>query len=106
MQRFICEQNIAHFQKLLSQAADPTLPRTLEGLLLSAKCDLAILESTLSGADGSPLEQRRRRRGDAETVRQQFQPEFEASAHPYMLLDPAPPACASSISMTPTRRRP
>jgi PAS domain-containing protein len=90
MQRFIFEQNIAHFQKLLGQATDPTLRRTLQGLLLSAKRDLAILESTLSGADVSPLEQRRRRRGDAEAIRQQFQPEFEASAHPYMLLDPAP----------------
>jgi PAS domain-containing protein len=90
MQRFICEQNIAHFQRLLDQATEPALRRTLEGLLKSAQRDLAMLESTLSGADGSPLEARRRRHGDTQTIRQQFQPEFDASPHPYMLLDPAP----------------
>jgi PAS domain-containing protein len=90
MQRFICEQNIAHFQKLLNESTEPALRRTLEGLLSSARRDLALLESTLSGADGSPLEARRRRHGDAQTIRLQFQPEFDASPHPYMLLDPAP----------------
>jgi PAS domain-containing protein len=90
MQRFICEQNVAHFQKLLDEAADPTLRRTLQGLLKSARRDLALLESALSGAEGSPLEARRRRRGDAQAIWLQFQPEFEASSHPYMLLDPAP----------------
>ena len=90
MQRFICEQNVAHFQKLLNETTDPVLRRTLDALLLSAKRDLALLESTLSGAEGSPLEARRRRQGDAQAVRQQFMPEFEASQHPYMLLDPAP----------------
>jgi PAS domain-containing protein len=59
-------------------------------LLKSAQRDFAILESTLSGAEGSPIEARRRRLGDAQTIKQQFQPEFEASSHPYMLLDPAP----------------
>ena len=53
MQRFICEQNIAHFQKLLKDATDPALRRTLEGLLTSARRDLAILESNLSGADAA-----------------------------------------------------
>jgi PAS domain-containing protein len=90
MQRFICEQNVAHFQKLLNEATDPALRQTLEALLLSARRDLALLESTLSGAEGSPLEARRRRRGDTQAIRQQFLPEFEASQHPYMLLDPAP----------------
>ncbi|MGZ3323346.1 MAG: PAS domain-containing protein [Xanthobacteraceae bacterium] len=90
MQRFICEQNIAHFQRLLDQATEPALRRTLEGLLKSARRDLAMLESALSGAEGSPIGARRRRHGDAQTIRQQFQPEFDASPHPYMLLDPAP----------------
>jgi len=90
MQRFICEQNIAHFQRLLNGATEPALRRTLEGLLKSARRDLAMLESTLSGADGSPFEARRRRHGEAQSIRQQFQPEFDASPHPYMLLDPAP----------------
>lgn len=90
MQRFICEQNIAHFQKLLEQTTDPVLRRTLDGLLKSARRELALLESTLSGAERSPLDARRRRQGDAQSIRLQFQPEFEASVHPYMLLDPAP----------------
>jgi hypothetical protein len=72
MQRFICEQNIAHFQKLLEQATYPALRRTLEGLLLSARRDLALLESTLSGAVESPVEARRRRHGDANAIKQQF----------------------------------
>jgi PAS domain-containing protein len=90
MQRFICEQNVTHFQKLLNEATDPALRRTLEALLHSARRDLALLESTLSGAEESPLEARRRRHGDAQTISRQFQPEFEASSHPNMLLDPAP----------------
>ena len=90
MQRFICEQNVAHFQKLLSEATDPALRRTLEGLLTSARRDLALLESAQSGAEASPLEARRRRLGDAQSIRQQFQSEFDASPHPYMLLDPGP----------------
>ena len=90
IQRFICEQNIAHFQKLLSEAADPALRRTLEGLLTSARRDLGPLDANLSGAHPSPIESRRRRLGDAQTIRQQFQPEFDASTHPYMLLDPGP----------------
>ena len=90
MQRFIYEQNVAHFQKLLTEATDSALRRTLEGLLRSARRDLAMLESAEFGANGSPLEARRRRHGDADGIRQQFQPEFEASSHPYMLLDPAP----------------
>jgi PAS domain-containing protein len=90
MQRFICEQNVAHFQKLLDQAAEPALRRTLAALLKSAKRDLAILESTLSGADRSEGDRRRRHQGDAEAILRQFQPEFDASPHPYMLLDPGP----------------
>lgn len=90
MQRFICEQNIAHFQKLLNEATDPVLRRTLETLLLSARRDLALVDSTLSGAEESPLEARHRRHGDAQSIRLQFQPEFDASPHPYMLIDPAP----------------
>lgn len=90
MQRFICEQNVAHYQKLLNEATDPALQRTLEALLLTARRDLAILESTVSGADGSPLEARRRQHGDAQDISQKFRLEFEASSCPYMLLDPNP----------------
>jgi hypothetical protein len=90
MQRFVCEQNIAHFERLLHEATDPTVQSTVRGLLASAKRQLALLSSAASGADTTPLEQRRRQHGDADTMRRQFQPEFDASPHPYMLLDPGP----------------
>ncbi|WP_298240521.1 PAS domain-containing protein [uncultured Bradyrhizobium sp.] len=90
MQRFVCEQNIVHFERLLHEATDPTVQNTVRGLLASAKRQLALLNSAASGADATPLEQRRRQHGDAEMIRRQFQPEFDASPHPYMLLDPGP----------------
>jgi len=90
MQRFVCEQNIVHFERLLNETADPTVQTTVRGLLASAKRQLALLSSAASGADKSPLEQRRRQQSEAETIRRQFQPEFDASRHPYMLLDPGP----------------
>lgn len=90
MQRFICEQNIAHFEKLLNETKDPVQRRTLEALLLSARRNLSLLESKLSGAEASPLEARLRRHGEAGAILEQFKPEFEASAHPYMLIDPGP----------------
>jgi PAS domain-containing protein len=90
MKKFVCEQNIAHFQKLLGETTDATLQRTLQALLSSAKRELAILNSTQSGADLLPFEHRRRQLVDAQAVRQQFQSEFNGSRHPYMLLDPGP----------------
>lgn len=90
MQRFVCEQNIAHFERLLVETADPTVQHTLHSLLASAKRELAILNSAQSGAAISPLEQRRRQQVDATAIRQQFQHEFDTSPHPYMLLDPGP----------------
>ena len=90
MERFVCEQNIAHFQKLLSETADAGVQRTLQSLLSSAKRELAILSSMRSGADALPFEHRRRQMVDASGIRQQFQSEFDKSPHPYMLLDPGP----------------
>lgn len=90
MKKFVCEQNIAHFQKLLSETTDASFHRTLQSLLSSAKRELAILNSTVSGADVLPFEHRRRRLVNAQAVRQQFQSDFDSSRHPYMLLDPGP----------------
>ncbi|MHC4047362.1 PAS domain-containing protein [Bradyrhizobium sp. 23AC] len=90
MQRFVCEQNIVHFERLLNETTDPTVQNTVRALLASAKRQLALLNSAASGADTTPFEQRRRQHGDTDTIRQQFQPEFDASPHPYMLLDPGP----------------
>lgn len=89
MSTFICEQNIANFQKLLDTNADATLQRTLQTLLAASKRELAILKSQTDGADV-------RRAGnrpapaDAQTVRQEIQAEFDSSRNPYMLLDPGP----------------
>ena len=89
MSTFICEQNIANFQKLLDNGADAALQRTLQALLASAKRELAMLQSHADGAE-------RRRPGhrqtpvDTQSVRQDIQTEFDASRHAYMLLDPGP----------------
>lgn len=89
MQRFVCEQNIAHFQRLLETAEDEKLRRTLLGLLSSAKRELALLHSQLSGADLSPLAYRNRG-GDLNSVLAQIRAGFDASDHPYMLIDAGP----------------
>ncbi|MBI5263583.1 MAG: PAS domain-containing protein [Bradyrhizobium sp.] len=90
MKQFICEQNIAHFQKLLGEATDATVQRTLHSLLASAKRELAMLGSSVSGADALPFDHRRRQLVDPSTIRQQLRSEFDHSPHPYMLLDPGP----------------
>ena len=90
MQRFVCEQNVAHFERLLNETSDPTVQHTLQSLLASARRDLAMLNSVATGADASPFEHRRRQHVDASAIRRQFQPEFDGSPHPYLLLDPGP----------------
>lgn len=89
MQRFVCEQNIAHFQKLLETAEDETLRRTLLGLLSAAKRELALLNSQISGADLSPLGCRRPT-CDIAVVLAQLRASFDAPSHPYMLIDAGP----------------
>lgn len=89
MQRFVCQQNIQHFQKLLTEATDQQLRQTLTTLLASAKRELAVLHSQLSGADPSPAAAFRKA-GDVAAVLAELKPGFEASEHPYMLIDPGP----------------
>lgn len=90
MQRFVCEQNISHFQKLLDSADDLTLRATLESLLASAKRELALLNSEVQGADSSPPRLRRHRMADPRSIREQLRRQFDQSPHPYMLIDPGP----------------
>jgi len=90
MQRFVCEQNIVHFERLLNESMDATVQNTVRGLLASARRQLAVLNSAASGAETTPFEQHRRQHADAAAIRAQFQPEFDASPHPYMLLHPGP----------------
>jgi PAS domain-containing protein len=74
----------------LGETCDENARGTLRNLLASSKRELALLNSTMDGADALPFEHRRRQWVDAEAVRRQFQPEFDSSPHPYMLLDPGP----------------
>lgn len=90
MKKFICEQNVAHFQKLLSEATDASVRQTLQSLLASARRELAILSSSQSGADALPFDHRRRQFVDPAVIRQQLRSEFDNSPHPYLLLDPGP----------------
>jgi len=87
MKRFICQQNIVHFEKLLGETDDPTLRRTLDSLLATAKRELALLEANERGADAGP---HRGRAADAAAIRQEFLSDFDKSPHPYMLIDPGP----------------
>jgi PAS domain-containing protein len=90
VERFVRRQNVDHFEKLLANAVEPTTRRTLEVLLASARRALALLDSAERGADVSPLEVRRRAEADAPSVREQLRDDFDASPHPFMLLDPGP----------------
>lgn len=90
MKRFICEQNVAHFQRLLSETSEPTLQGTLGRLLATAKRELAMLDADQDGAAPSLLGQRPTEPGDAASIRRQFLADFDGSPHPYMLLDPGP----------------
>jgi len=90
MKKFICEQNIGNFQRLLAETSDPTLQRTLEGLLAANRRELALLEAERQGAQTSPFGQPRRNAADASEFRERFLSDFDRSPHPYMLLDPGP----------------
>jgi PAS domain-containing protein len=90
MQRFVCEQNVSHFERLLTDATDPTLRRTLTTLLAAAKRELAIIDATQRGADSLPPRLTRNRPADLQTILRQLEPEFDTSPHPYMILDPGP----------------
>jgi len=89
MNTFICEQNIANFQKLLDSSADARLQQTLQALLAASKRELAMLKSRTDGADAGRNE-RQPAPLDAQAVKQEIQAEFNSSRNPYMLLDPGP----------------
>jgi PAS domain-containing protein len=90
MKRFICEQNVAHFRKLLGGTHDPARARTLERLLATELRALAMIESEQFGAATEPRRGRQQQPLDASAIRQAFLADFERSPHPYLLLDPGP----------------
>jgi PAS domain-containing protein len=91
MKRFICEQNVAHFERLLRAATDPDLQQTLQALLADARRELSLLQAENVGADTATPSLQRRPTDDAPAIiKRQFQAEFDASPHPYMLIEPGP----------------
>jgi PAS domain-containing protein len=90
MKRFVCEQNIANFRKLLTDTRDPTQRKALERLLATYNRELAMLDAEEIGTDATPIEQQKRQSADAASIREEFLPHFNDSPHPYLLLDPGP----------------
>ena len=102
MRRFVLEENIARFQKLLAGPIEAERRRTIELLLLEAQRDLALANASLFGVkvpagrapkNGSemPVPAPALARTDAETdIAAAFQREFEISPRPYLLLDAGP----------------
>ncbi|WP_440639352.1 hypothetical protein ACSHT2_33700 [Bradyrhizobium sp. PUT101] len=90
MKKFICEQNIANFERLLAETSDPSLRRTVDGLLASNRRELALLVAETERALRSRSGQSGQKAVDAIGLREQFLSDFNRSPHPYMLLDPGP----------------
>jgi len=90
MKKFICEQNIANFERLLAETSDPALHRTLTGLLATNRRELALIEAEREGAQQSRFGHPGRDPAHAAGSREQFLSDFARSPHAYMLLDPRP----------------
>lgn len=90
MKKFICEQNIANFERLLAETSDPTLQRTLEGLLATNRRELALIQAEMDGAQASPFGRQSGKGGGTSAIREQLLSDFDRSPHPYVLLDPGP----------------
>ena len=88
-EEIICEQNVAHFRRLLEDATDPIQRKTLERLLASELRQLAMLDAAGVGAAAVPSA-RRERPVDALKVRPANLADFYQSPHLYLLLDPGP----------------
>ncbi len=89
MKRFVCEQNIEHFRKLLTDARDPPQRTALERLLVDYNRELAMLDAAEKGTDSTPIQKQRRHSVDAAAIREGLS-DFDSSPHPYLLLDPGP----------------
>lgn len=85
MLRFILQENIAHFERVLQKTRDERDQQTVRQLLFSARRGLAVLDSTKIGAPSGP-----RRLGTTRGFAGFFQEKFENSWHPCLILDPYP----------------
>jgi hypothetical protein len=89
MQQFILNQNIQHFEKLLAATADPLVRHTLERLLATHKRQLALLQANGFHRTGRFLDTDDDANWDQFRI-DEFYPDFETTAHPLLVLKPAP----------------
>ena len=92
MQRFIEEQNIAHFQRLLSEEdLSEQSRRFVQAQLLASKRMLAMLTAASMGVHSTAQITRERTfPHPAPKMTSKFQWQFEAAATPLLLIDPGP----------------
>src|SRR5437867_208402 len=88
MQRFLLRENVSRFQGLLATETDEAVRRTVQSLLLETERKLAHIEAAASGIQFRALSPLRAKACGTSISR--FRADFEASASPYLLLDPAP----------------
>jgi hypothetical protein len=80
MKKFICEQNVAHFSKLLKDARDP--PRRRRSSVARENRKLAMLDAAQVGADVTSVARQPRQPIDASKIREQFLSDFDHWPHP------------------------
>jgi hypothetical protein len=83
MQRFVLQQNIGNFEKLLCSSPEPAVRETAKRLLLSYQRQLALLEADAFRA------QQRQADWDHHRIFGLL-PSFEVSPHPLLVLRPGP----------------
>lgn len=91
MQRFIEEQNIALFQRLLFEETSASKRDTLQSLLVQSRRRLALIESASNGALPSNWTSRKSLLSEsAPKLTTRFHQEFEMASTPSLLIDPRP----------------
>lgn len=90
IKRFVCEQNLMNFRKLLSDACDPSQRTVLERLFAEYNRELALLDAQEVGTEAVPSHRVKNRSADADALREGVLADFNQSAHPYLLIDPGP----------------
>ena len=91
MQRFIEQQNIALFQRLLLEETSEAKRQLLRSLLLNSERKLAMIEVTLRGAYSTAFKGKERLFSlPTPRMTSQFQHEFETATMPMLLIDPRP----------------
>lgn len=91
MQRFLLQQNIAHYRRRLEHEDDALLRRTIMAMLAATERELAMADAALTGvSNGSSGFNRMPGRWDDVAVVNGFAREFLASPEPMLLLHAGP----------------